>query len=106
MKLINHLPLMENNRMRHFLAIALLGFAAPAAAMAGAQATFYVAPDGSDNNSGTETKPFATIEKARQTVRTINKSMTGDIVVVLRGGVYSIEHPILFDRSRFRDERP
>ena len=61
---------------------------APAAALAEVQATFYVAPGGSDANPGTEAKPFATIEKARQAVRAVNKDMTGDIVVVLRGGTY------------------
>ena len=59
--------------------------------------TFYVAPNGSDANPGTEAKPFATIEKARQAVRAVNKHMTGDIVVVLRGGVYRIDRTIVFE---------
>jgi len=60
------------------------------------QATFYVAPDGSDENPGTEANPFTTVEKARQVVRTLNKSMIGDIVVVLRGSVYRIDRTIAF----------
>ena len=69
----------------------------PALALAAAQTTFYVAPDGSDANPGTEAKPFATLEKARQAVRAINKDMTGDIVVVLRGGTYRIDKTITFE---------
>lgn len=45
-------------------------------------ATYYVSPNGSDNNDGTsQSAPFKTLEKARDTVRTINGDMTGDIVV-------------------------
>jgi hypothetical protein len=83
--------------IRIWLAASLIGLMTPAAALAAVQATFHVAPNGSDNNPGTETQPFATLEKARQTVRTANKNMTGDIVVVLRGGVYRIENPVAFD---------
>jgi hypothetical protein len=61
------------------------------------QATFYVAPGGSDDNPGTEAKPFATIEKARQAVRAVNKQRTGDIAVVLRGGVYTIDRTVAFE---------
>ena len=57
----------------------------------------YVAPDGNDANPGTEGQPFATVEKARLAVRAINKGMTGDIVVVLRGGTYPIVQTIVFD---------
>jgi len=47
---------------------------------------YYVAPDGNDKNPGTVTQPFATLWKARNVVETINGSMTGDIIVNLRGG--------------------
>lgn len=54
------------------------------------QATFYVDPvNGLDTNNGTSTTTaFKTIEKARDVVRTINATMTGDIIVYLRGGTY------------------
>ena len=53
---------------------------------AAVQATLYVASNGSDANPGTEAAPLATVDGARQAVRAVNKQMTGDIVVVLRGG--------------------
>lgn len=58
--------------------------------MAAAQTTFYVSPSGNDSNSGTQSAPFKTIEKARDTVRTINSSMTGDIYVYLMDGTYAL----------------
>lgn len=57
-------------------------------ASAGVQATYYVSTSGSDSNPGTLAQPFLTIDKARQVVDGINGSMTGDIVVNLRGGTY------------------
>lgn len=59
--------------------------------------TFHVAPGGNDANPGTEAMPFATVEKARQAVRASNKQMTGDIVVMLRGGIYPLEKTLVFD---------
>ena len=80
------------------LAALTLSSSFPIAAYSAAiQSTFYVAPDGNDDNPGTETKPFATLEKSRQAVRAINKNMTGDIVVVLQGGTYPIERTVGFD---------
>ncbi|MBT3291511.1 MAG: hypothetical protein HN380_29470, partial [Victivallales bacterium] len=38
--------------------------------LAGLHAAFYVAPNGSDANPGTEAKPFATLIRARDAVRT------------------------------------
>jgi len=47
---------------------------------------FYVSPAGNDSNPGTKSKPFATIEAARDAVRKLPK---GDgITVWIRGGVY------------------
>jgi hypothetical protein len=70
---------------------------ASASALAATQTTLYVAPGGSDNNPGTEAQPFATLEKARQAVRAINKNMAGDLVVVLRGGTYRLDKPFTLD---------
>ena len=86
-------------KTRHWLVASLVLLAASAAASAAVQATFYVAPGGNDSNPGTEAQPFATIEKARQAVRAINKSMSGDIAVVLRGGTYPIVRTIAFDAA-------
>ncbi|NUR58514.1 MAG: right-handed parallel beta-helix repeat-containing protein, partial [Catenulispora sp.] len=68
----------------------------PALAAAATQATYYVAPGGSDANPGTITAPFATLQHARDVVRTVDGTMTGDIYVYLRGGNYPIGSTIDF----------
>lgn len=60
------------------------------------QMSFYISPDGKDTNPGTESAPFKTIEAARDAVRTINSSMSGDIIVYLRGGTYNVSSTITF----------
>jgi hypothetical protein len=65
-------------------------------ASAATQATYYVAPTGSDTNPGTITSPFRTVQRARDVVRTVNASMTGDIYVYLRGGSYPVTSTIDF----------
>lgn len=71
-----------------------LTLAAPASAAV--QATYYVAPDGSDTNAGTISAPFKTLRHARDVVRTVNDDMTGDINVFLRGGNYPVSSTIDF----------
>jgi hypothetical protein len=83
--------------IRSWLVASLVLLVMPAAALTDVQTTFYVSPSGSDTNSGTEARPFATIEKARQAVRSVNRQMTGDVVVVLRGGNYRIDRAIAFE---------
>ena len=58
---------------------------------------FYVAPDGSDTNPGTQQKPFATLAHARDAVRQFKKaSPKEDITVLLRGGVYPLQETVVF----------
>ncbi|MGO4271492.1 hypothetical protein AB4Z22_16875, partial [Paenibacillus sp. TAF58] len=68
----------------------------PQKASAAVQATFYVSPTGNDSNPGSLASPFLTIQKARDTVRTLSNSMTGDIVVYLRGGTFFLNNTINF----------
>lgn len=55
--------------------------------------TFYVAPNGSDANPGTQDKPFATLERARDAIRVLRAEKglpKGGIEVVLGAGEYKI----------------
>ena len=52
---------------------------------------FHISPTGNDANPGSETRPFATLEAARDTVRTLiadGKLPTGGCTIWLRGGDY------------------
>jgi hypothetical protein len=62
----------------------------------GIQATYYVSPSGSDANPGSLSQPFLTIGHAQSVVRGINTSMTGDIYIYLRGGLYTLSSTLVF----------
>ncbi|MFE3852092.1 RICIN domain-containing protein [Streptomyces griseorubiginosus] len=77
-------------------AVLLTSLTTPTPAAAATQATYYVAPNGDDANSGTITAPFKTLQHARDVVRTVNNDMTGDINVFLRGGTYPVSSTVSF----------
>lgn len=81
--------------------VMLAGFLPNATAFAATQAVYYVDPvNGNDNNNGTSIgSAFRTITKARDNVRTINSSMTGDIIVYLRSGTYTLTSTLQFNQS-------
>ncbi len=54
-------------------------------------ADFYVASDGNDENDGSIEKPFATIEKARDAVRSLDKSGKKGITVAVKAGEYRVD---------------
>lgn len=59
--------------------------------------TLYVAKDGSDSGTGTIDSPFATIERARDEIRSIKKTTglpSGGACVYVREGVYQIFNTI------------
>ena len=57
---------------------------------------FYVSPLGNDSHAGTQEKPFKTLSRARDAVRLVNKTMTSDIHVYLRGGDYPVTETLTF----------
>jgi hypothetical protein len=83
--------------MKSLIALATL-LIAPLASLNAAQ--FYIAPNGSDTNSGTKEQPFATLERARDVVRELNaarKYPIEGVTVWLRGGVYLRTHSFDLD---------
>jgi hypothetical protein len=58
---------------------------------------YYVSPTGSDRNPGTISQPFRTLDHARLTVQGVNKHMSGDIFVSLRGGTYPLSQTLAFE---------
>jgi hypothetical protein len=65
----------------------------------------YVATDGNDiTGDGSEAKPFATINQAKQTVRTfIRQGLAQDVHVYIREGTYYLNDTLVFDK---RDSAP
>lgn len=57
---------------------------------------YYVSTTGSDENPGTEEAPFATVQKARDTIRQLETLPEGGITVYLRGGEYYQDESITF----------
>lgn len=61
---------------------------------------YYVSKEGSDQNSGSKSKPFLTIQKAQDVVREkLAEGSSGDISVWLADGTYFISEPLKFDVS-------
>jgi hypothetical protein len=67
-------------------------------------ADFYLAPNGSDQWSGTLAEPnaqktdgpFATLQRARDAVRTLKQDASSDITVLVRGGTYRLDKTVVF----------
>ena len=59
----------------------------------------YIAPDGSDANSGTIDKPLLTLQRARDAVRTLKreKGFTGPVEIILREGVYYLSETLVLE---------
>ena len=73
------------------------------------QADFYVAVNGDDANPGTKARPFATVARARDAVRSINPKVPSKtakpIIVFIGGGTYFLNEPLVF-RPEDSSERP
>jgi len=58
---------------------------------------FHVSPQGSEQNTGTEELPFASIERAKEIVKSYRKSNpTNAVTLILSGGTYYLEEPLVF----------
>ncbi len=58
----------------------------------------YVSINGNDDADGSKSKPFATIKKAKEYVKTLDKS-NGDIVVEIGDGTYYLDETLTFDET-------
>ncbi|OUP79677.1 hypothetical protein B5F07_21705, partial [Lachnoclostridium sp. An169] len=58
---------------------------------------FYVSTEGSDDNDGSEAQPFATIEKARDTIRAMEEIPDGGVTVYIMPGEYNLQETLMFE---------
>ena len=79
-------------------AMAVLGCAAAwGHADVGRATVFHVSAGRSDTGTGTRDKPFDTLGRAQQAVRRkIAAGLSGDVTVVVAGGVYELAEPLVF----------
>jgi len=90
--------------MKQPIVLMLILMAASLCHAASTKADFYLSPNGSDAWSGTLASPnaqgtdgpFASLERARDAVRDLKKSKSGDILVLVRGGTYSLTKTVVF----------
>jgi hypothetical protein len=61
-------------------------------------AEFHVAPIGNDANPGTKDKPFATLVRARDAIRTLKQGgpLPEPVTVQIRGGAYFLANTLVF----------
>ncbi len=74
----------------------VIGLLIMASTITGWSGEWYVAPDGNDANPGTEAQPLATLARARDLVREQKSRGQEPMRVVLRGGIYRLQKPIVF----------
>jgi parallel beta-helix repeat protein len=79
------------------LALACILFVVAAAPVAARPAVLYVSPAGSDANTGTLARPFATLQRARDAIRAIKARglPAGGVTVQIRGGRYFMTEPLV-----------
>lgn len=76
--------------------ISLLVFAM--GGIASAELIYHVSPNGSDSNNGSLEQPFATLTKARDTIRELPEaSRRQNIRVLLRGGIHLMSEPLVLN---------
>lgn len=67
---------------------------------------FYVSPKGNDANEGTLAAPFATIEKAQQAVRALDKTDKDGITVCLMAGEYRVSSVVFTEEDSGTQDCP
>ena len=65
------------------------------------QANFFVVSDGYNSSPGTEAKPFATLQRARDAIRKLKASgpLTAPVTVMVRGGKYFLEQTLVLSSA-------
>ncbi|WP_152392023.1 chitobiase/beta-hexosaminidase C-terminal domain-containing protein [Paenibacillus guangzhouensis] len=63
------------------------------------QAQFYVAVNGNDSNDGSQSRPFATLDRAKKAVAAMNGNMIGNIIVNIGAGDYFLDNTMEFNEK-------
>ena len=59
--------------------------------------SYYVAPNGSDSNPGTQEQPLASLQAVQEKVRKlVADGLKSNVMVIIRAGVYELTEPLAF----------
>ena len=66
-------------------------------------AQFYISPNGKDDNPGTKSYPFSSINVALEKIAQMRKNthLTNDVDIIVRGGTYYITEPIIITPNKW-----
>ena len=70
------------------------------------QADFYISPQGSDENDGSENAPFATFDRARQAVRELDRQGKSAVTVAVRAGEYNVDQILFAEQDSGSEDCP
>lgn len=80
-------------------------FAALLQVLPAKSADFYVSPAGNDNNPGTQKKPFASVERAKEAAEMSFRQNPGENCTIwLDGGNHRISKPVVFNAENFTNQ--
>jgi hypothetical protein len=65
--------------------------------------TFYISPDGHDENTGTKEQPFATLERAK---RALKNNRGNPVTIYLRAGYYPLTKSFVLEKEDVADDFP
>ena len=70
------------------------------------QADFYISPQGSDENDGSCSAPFATFDRAKEAVRAMDRQGKTQVTVAVRAGEYAVDQIVFEERDGGSEECP
>ena len=66
----------------------------------------YISPNGSDSNSGAKDSPLKSLEKAKETARSVRQKTPNETVTIyVEDGIYQLEKPVMFTSEDSGNER-
>jgi hypothetical protein len=86
------------NSLKVFFLLCFVFYTPSLSAFYSGEVILFVDPNsGNDSNNGSVDKPFKSLQKVKDYIRTINTNMSRDILVNLRGGEYQLTEGLIFE---------
>ena len=86
------------NSLKVFFLLCFVFYTPSLSAFYSGEVILFVDPNsGNDSNNGSVDKPFKSLQKVKDYIRTINTNMSRDILVNMRGGEYQLTEGLIFE---------